>query len=1272
MLPGAPRPGVERGGAAVDPTALAPRLVRAWLTSEPGRRHRRVTGALVFLDISGFTALTEALAGRGRIGAEEIRDVINATFSSILDVAYADGGSLLKFGGDAILLLFEGDRAPVRAARAARGMLDTLLARNPVKTSGGPIMLGATVGVSAGPVDLFLVGESHRELLVLGPTASEAIRVEGAAPPDTILVSRTVAEELPREVVGAEIDGARVLTGAPDAGSGTPAPRLRAVDGNGWLVVPRELRPLLQIGQSAGAHRRATVAFVHLSGSDARVQDGDPLLEDELHELAVSVQRACTRFGVTWLASDVDHDGAKLILVAGIPAGDDDDSDRIVHAVKQVMAETTSIDLRAGLHRGPVFSGVVGPEYRLTFTILGDAVNLAARTMGKAGAGQVLATAGVLNSLRTLYAVDMLEPFAVKGKTQPVRAGVIGAELGTRLRQRSDDQEFVGRERELQRLVDAVDETSAGAGRVFELLGPAGIGKSRLLDELQDARPHFPLHLVACTRFAAERPYRAVAMLLRIVLTGERHGPADEVVEAARRLANGSALERWLPLLGPVLDHDIPDTPETAELDPAHLPTRVREVVGQLLSAAVPHPAGFVLEDAQWLDPESRTVFTDGIDRLLPRRPWLLVLTSREDLGLPDSVSRMSIGPLSDETARSYALRFVDRGLIPLEQVDRLVERAGGNPLFLGELAQAARGGDVPDDVESLVRQRLDELEPGPARLVAHAAVLGLEFPAEMLAAVCADDPLVGADVDYRDVPDLITRMRSGYLRFRQSLYQEVAYETLPYRERMHLHRRAAAALAALADDGAAIVIEARSRHHHLGGDYAGSWDHSRQAMRRAHDRHALASAARFGRRSLEAAARIRVPTNERAAVWEELGDVLEQAGAYEDARDAYRRARNLHRPSPQLCRKYGHVQERQGRYAQALRWYTIGEREAADEPSERVTITMRRAITLLRQGRAHEAAELARLMLPEAERIGDDRLQGYLHYVLAWAKAELGDPGAGSERDRAALFFERGGDLRGQSLLANEMGAAAYYAGRWDEAVRAYRRAMVLLERLGDSVQAAATRANIGEILGDQGYLDEAVETLEGALRLLEVAHHGVGVMMTQGFLARTVARLGDFGRADALYVAAAGEGRTAHAPGFVVEILTRRAEAAVMAGEVVAAREHLALAERDRTTTPPPATIEVVRHRVEGILAALAGDAEGAESFFDEARRLANTAGLVYEEALTIAAAGVMSSDAHLLADAARMLVPLDVTGDPAILAVGPLLAARRPARLMTGLRS
>ena len=118
----------------VDPAASAelvsfvPRLTLDWLRDQEEKTWHEVDGTLAFVDISGFTAMSERLSSLGRAGAEEVTEVMNATFAALLAVAYAQGGGLLKFGGDALLLLYEGDRHAARAARAAFEMRRTLRA----------------------------------------------------------------------------------------------------------------------------------------------------------------------------------------------------------------------------------------------------------------------------------------------------------------------------------------------------------------------------------------------------------------------------------------------------------------------------------------------------------------------------------------------------------------------------------------------------------------------------------------------------------------------------------------------------------------------------------------------------------------------------------------------------------------------------------------------------------------------------------------------------------------------------------------------------------------------------------------------------------------------------------------------------------------------------------------------------------------------------------------------------------------------------------------
>src|SRR5262245_62376347 len=191
--------------------SFVPRLTIDWLRDHPEALWREVDGTVAFIDISCFTAMSVRLSSRGKAGAEEVTEVMNATFAALLAVAYAQGGGLLKFGGDALLLLYEGESHAARAARAAFEMRRTLRAIGRPRTSAGPVQLRMHAGLHTGRFQFFLVGESHRELLVTGPAATRTVEMEAASEAGEILLSQETAAELDPSTLGDEKGSGRLL-----------------------------------------------------------------------------------------------------------------------------------------------------------------------------------------------------------------------------------------------------------------------------------------------------------------------------------------------------------------------------------------------------------------------------------------------------------------------------------------------------------------------------------------------------------------------------------------------------------------------------------------------------------------------------------------------------------------------------------------------------------------------------------------------------------------------------------------------------------------------------------------------------------------------------------------------------------------------------------------------------------------------------------------------------------------------------------------------------
>jgi class 3 adenylate cyclase len=146
--------------------------VRAWSETPDAPRSRVIDGTLVSIDISGFTALAERLAVHGKAGAEELVQRISSVFDDLIAVAERHGGDVLKFRGDALLVLFAGDRHAERAVGAASDMQWTIEEIGQTESSVGPVELRMSVGAHSGLCHFFLTAEPHRELLVAGPAAT--------------------------------------------------------------------------------------------------------------------------------------------------------------------------------------------------------------------------------------------------------------------------------------------------------------------------------------------------------------------------------------------------------------------------------------------------------------------------------------------------------------------------------------------------------------------------------------------------------------------------------------------------------------------------------------------------------------------------------------------------------------------------------------------------------------------------------------------------------------------------------------------------------------------------------------------------------------------------------------------------------------------------------------------------------------------------------------------------------------------------------------------
>ncbi len=1208
-------------------------LVIDWLRDTPDAVYREVDGTLAFADISGFTALTERLARAGAVGAEEMSDILSAVFTDLLAVAFSYGAWLVKWGGDAVLLLFEGAEHAALASRAAFEMRRVLRRAGQVRATAGSATLRLSVGVHSGPVAFFLVGTRHRELVITGPAATEVALLDDAADAGDILLSPAAAALLDPRVLGQAKGPGRLLRGAPAAQESTWG-RSDETGLDLATCLPRPVADYVLGGAHEGEHRRVAVAFVEFSGTDTLLAESGPqATAAALHELVSLAQEACNRSDVTFLETDISPDGGKIMMVAGAPRSEGHQEQRLLRAARAVIEYGGPLSVRAGANSGRVFAGDFGHPLRRTYSVKGDAVNLAARVMGRAGPGQLLATTSLLDGRDSGFAVTPVPPFSVKGKSKPVNAVVVGAAQWERRRADADVPPLVGRQAEIARLAGALATARTGHGQVAEIAGPPGIGKSRLADALLDKADGLTLQ-VTCDRYAAGTPYALIDAMLRELLSvpGSAGPPTALAAVADAVERHAASLRPWLPLLAAVVGADLPPTPEVAALAAEFLRPRLEVTVAELIGALLPGPAVMVIEDVQLIDDASASLLA----RLLADvagRPWLVVFTATESrlsqlTGAADLCLELEpLGRQDATTLLSWETRAAP--LLP-HQLAAIAERSTGNPLFARELVRVAAQADdaavLPESIEDVVVAQIDRLEPADRDALRAVAVAGMQIDPGLLAEVLGQPPSAG---QWERLGAFIQPDEDGSLRFRHALVRDTAYEGLSFRRRRQLHDGLGRALERRAGQTPEAEAGLLSVHFYHAQNYGPAAHYARVAGEQAAVVYANAEAATFFARALDAAKRKRLPVPEEIArTAEAYADIRYRLGEFAAAGRAYSAARKLLRDDrvalARLRLKTALVVVRTGGFPQALRWITSGRRILAglsDTQARRLDSRLLVHIALIRQmqglyGDAQHACEAA---IAAAETAGARDVLAQALQLLDAADVARGRFDSEPWAERSLAIWEELGELGWQAKALNQLGIRAYFEGRWADALAYYQRAAQTFDRVGDQWNAAIAACNVGEILSDQGHYADSDGVARPALRVLQASGALSETAFALSVLGRTAARAGRLAEArDLLDAAKAGYVRAGER-GEELSTDVRMAECLLLAGENAAAEtlaDYLDAQVAGRGMAAETAALD----RLRGYLLAQRGQPGLAADAFEASLASARRRRALYDEALSL----------------------------------------------------
>ena len=670
---------------------------------------------------------------------------------------------------------------------------------------------------------------------------------------------------------------------------------------------PQALQDKIRIASAniEGERKPITILFTDIVGSTSYAEKLDP---EEWKEIVSGAHQRVSEAVYRYEGTIAQLLGDGVLAFFGAPITHEDDPIRAVHAGLDIQRSITeysrqmkgyidNFQMRIGINTGTVIVGSVGSDMHMEYSAIGDAVNLAARLQSAAQPGHVLISEATERMVKAAFNLNALGEINVKGKAAPVRVFEVVERKGIPSSGRGIEglvSPLVGRDQELVSLRAALDQVVAGHGQIVAVLGEAGIGKSRLVEEVRGEPSGTTLRWLEgrALSYGQTLSFWSINQLIKNDLGLSDADPEAKIKVTLRRRANtlfGDRAADVLPYLAHLIGMRLDD--ETAQ--------RVRQLDGETLKRqtlwaiaeyfhrlAQEQPTVLVFEDLHWADPST----LEALEKLLAlsdRAPLLLLLLTRierehgswqikvrAESDYAHRYTEINLKPLSAEDSNNLVNRLLQVANLPDGTRRLILERSEGNPFYLEEIVRSLieQGAlvhegqtwrataeiasvEIPATLQGVLLARIDRLQEDVRRTLQLASVIGKSFLFRLLEAIAAAERQLEEHLSLLQRADLVrekTRRPELEYIFKHSLTQEAAYNSLLIERRKDFHQKVGEALEQLFADRAEEFYGLLAHHFDAAGNQAKAIDYLIKAGDKSRLEDAHEEAIKFYRRAIE------------------------------------------------------------------------------------------------------------------------------------------------------------------------------------------------------------------------------------------------------------------------------------------------------------------------------------------------------------------------------------------------------------------------------------
>ncbi len=1081
-----------------------------------GGLNGRFSASILFIDISGFTPLTETLFQYGHQGAEILSALLGEVFGEMVCLVYARQGIIPMFAGDGFFAIFPGSPEETaerawqtavsiqRRFRSARGPFSLFV------TPYGNFSIGVKIGMATGEAAWGILYNDHQTTSYFrGDSLYDSTDAQQTAVTGEIVAHDSILAYLPAEVDMWSADVPAFHKIIPPRLAPPPPPVEKRAQPGLPPVLATSLRNQGNPPPVSPTFRQVCPVFVSFQAENFNW----PLLVQQVMTLA-------EQYGGTFNRLEFGDKGDMMLIWFGAPVSHENNVER---AAKFLLAleQETAVPWRAGLAYGLVWAGNRGGEAYSEYGCVGDALNTAARIVSQAQWGQIWLDETVARELNISYVVQSLGEFQFKGKQKPKSL--------FRLMGMASSVEnlpvtgLVGRQQEMTQCREALAPIFNGrfAG-IITIQGEAGIGKSYfsgvLRQQLEGQTTWLtcpaddilreslnPFQTMLTTHFKQLVEQETSENWKQFIdqfngITAKLMDVADE-----RGQAVYAELHRTQTTLARLAGISLGSVKNS--IDPAlRFSNSLLALTAFLQAQALIKPVVLHIEDAHWLDDESWQFVVD-IPRRLAGFPIVLLVTGRPDGPFsvrfkPETAvfhTRIALQPFKPAEIQDMCRLLLGK---PVTEaiVSFLHGQSQGNPFFVQQLVFELRQqgfftigqmGEtavftlvdadqqiLPKTLTALLTSRLDRLSEPVKMLVQRAAVLGQLFSLALLAAMCPDDEELLAKIQEAAQQDIWQGHTESRVRFQHALLRDVAYTMQPESQRSAIHYQAALTLESISKTD--LVPNFREIAHHYHAAYKNGMLSARKSAR-----HYLRLAGEQAARMYE---------NETAVSYFSTALTL-------SVRETKKFPLHLARED------IYHLQGKRTLQAQDLAILTSIAQNQGDS-NLLTTVALRVARYAEALGDYAQSAAEAQRALSYAStplQAAEAHLQWGLALVPTGAYQE-----ATQQLQKALVQAEQTEQYDLQSKALINLGNIAFLQGDYQEAVRSYHRVLALCHASGDKQMEGAVLNDLGEVSRFQNDLRTAVTHLNAALTIAQE----IGDRRTES---RVLKNLGDI--AGALY---------------------------------------------------------------------------------------------------------------------------------------------------------